>query len=493
MINEIVKEIEVGEIYRCDGTYLEDQDKFRTSGIFRDVYLLSRPESALFDYSVTTALGPDAATVTVSAAFLGSPAPAALSLHDAEGGLVASGSLAPVGAGEGTDDDAGDGDVVGPTHRAELTVADPRPWNPEDPYLYTLTISTDHEVITDRVGLREVDIADVVLRLNGRPLTLRGVNRHDSDPVTGPAVDLEHMERDLALMKRHNINAVRSSHYPNDPRFYQLCDEYGLVVMSEADVESHGTQARVLADPSWPSQVEHWNEPIADNPAWTEATLDRVRSCVIRERNRPSIIAWSAGNECGYGCTFEAALKWIKQFDPTRVTHYESAYYRDSKRTYDYSNIDLYSRMYPALEEIRDYLDSDPDKPFILVEYCHAMGNGPGDLEDYWEMILTEDRMCGGFVWEWCDHTVRAGTTDDGRPIHLYGGDHGEELHDSNFCVDGLVSSERVPHAGLRELWNVQRPARVVAYDQARGELTIRNLLDFTDLDQYATRSEAHV
>ena len=307
----------------CDGTYLEDQDKFRTSGIFRDVYLLSRPESALFDYSVTTALGPDAATVTVSAAFLGSPAPAALSLHDAEGGLVASGSLAPVGAG-----DNGDGDVVGPTHRAELTVADPRPWNPEDPYLYTLTISTDHEVITDRVGLREVDIADVVLRLNGRPLTLRGVNRHDSDPVTGPAVDLEHMERDLALMKRHNINAVRSSHYPNDPRFYQLCDEYGLVVMSEADVESHGTQARVLADPSWPSQVEHWNEPIADNPAWTEATLDRVRSCVIRERNRPSIIAWSAGNECGYGCTFEAALKWIKQFDPTRVTHYESALLR---------------------------------------------------------------------------------------------------------------------------------------------------------------------
>ena len=491
----------------CDGTYLEDQDKFRTSGIFRDVYLLSRPESALFDYSVTTALGPGAATVTVSAAFLGSPVPAALSLHDAEGALVATGSLAPIGAGgnggvdvgDNGDDDAGNDAVasangvndvvVGPTHRAELTVADPRPWNPEDPYLYTLTISTDHEVITDRVGLREIDIADAVLRLNGRPLTLRGVNRHDSDPVTGPAVDLEHMERDLALMKRHNINAVRSSHYPNDPRFYQLCDEYGLVVMSEADVESHGTQARVLADPSWPSQVEHWNEPIADNPAWTEATLDRVRSCVIRERNRPSIIAWSAGNECGYGCTFEAALKWIKQFDPTRVTHYESAYYRDSKRTYDYSDIDLYSRMYPALEEIRDYLDSDPDKPFILVEYCHAMGNGPGDLEDYWEMILAEDRMCGGFVWEWCDHTVRAGTTDDGRPIHLYGGDHGEELHDSNFCVDGLVSSERVPHAGLRELWNVQRPARVVAYDQARGELTIRNLLDFTDLDQYAALS----
>ena len=217
-------------------------------------------------------------------------------------------------------------------------------------------MATDHEAITDRVGLREVDVVDAVLRLNGRPLTLRGVNRHDSDPVTGPAIGLEHMERDLALMKRHNINAVRSSHYPNDPRFYQLCDEYGFVVMSEADNESHGTQARMLADPSWASQVEHWNEPIADNPAWTEATLDRVRSCVVRERNRPCIISWSAGNECGYGCTFEAALAWMKRTDPTRVTHYESAYYRDSKRAYDYSNIDLYSRMYPSLEEVRDYL-----------------------------------------------------------------------------------------------------------------------------------------
>ena len=461
----------------CDGTYLEDQDKFRTSGIFRDVYLLSRPRAALADYATTTSLSPGAAAVTVRASFRGGFAPTSLRLHDADGVLVADGAFAP----------AADGSEL--THCAVLHVPDPHPWTPEDPYLYTLTMATDHEAITDRVGLREVDVVDAVLRLNGRPLTLRGVNRHDSDPVTGPAIGLEHMERDLALMKRHNINAVRSSHYPNDPRFYQLCDEYGFVVMSEADNESHGTQARFLADPSWASQVEHWNEPIADNPAWTEATLDRVRSCVIRERNRPSIIAWSAGNECGYGCTFEAALKWIKQFDPTRVTHYESAYYRDSKRTYDYSNIDLYSRMYPSLEEVRDYLGSDPDKPFILVEYCHAMGNGPGDLEDYWQIILDDERACGGFVWEWCDHAVLAGTSPEGRPVYLYGGDHGEAVHDSNFCVDGLVSPDRVPHAGLLELKNVQRPARVVGYDQERGLVTVRNDLDFTDLDQYATLS----
>ncbi|WP_273167245.1 glycoside hydrolase family 2 TIM barrel-domain containing protein [Actinomyces israelii] len=461
----------------CDGTYLEDQDKFRTSGIFRDVYLLSRPRAALADYATTTSLSPGAAAVTVRASFRGGFAPTSLRLHDADGALVADGAFAP----------AADGSEL--THCAVLHVPDPHPWTPEDPYLYTLTMATDHEAITDRVGLREVDVVDAVLRLNGRPLTLRGVNRHDSDPVTGPAIGLEHMERDLALMKRHNINAVRSSHYPNDPRFYQLCDEYGFVVMSEADNESHGTQARMLADPSWASQVEHWNEPIADNPAWTEATLDRVRSCVVRERNRPCIISWSAGNECGYGCTFEAALAWMKRTDPTRVTHYESAYYRDSKRAYDYSNIDLYSRMYPSLEEVRDYLGSDPDKPFILVEYCHAMGNGPGDLEDYWQIILDDERACGGFVWEWCDHAVLAGHDESGRPVYLYGGDHGEAVHDSNFCVDGLVSPDRVPHAGLLELKNVQRPARVVGYDQERGLVTVRNDLDFTDLDQYATLS----
>ena len=458
----------------CDGTYLEDQDKFRTSGIFRDVYLLSRPRSALFDYVTTTALAPDAAAVTVRGSFRGGFTPTALRLHDAEGDLVAESSLAPA------EHDSGH------THGAVLRVPDPHPWTPEDPYLYTLTISTEHEVITDRVGLREVDVVDAVLRLNGRPLTLRGVNRHDSDPVTGPAIDLDHMKRDLRLMKEHNINAVRSSHYPNDPRFYQLCDEYGFYVMSEADNESHGTQTQYLADDSWPNVVEHWNRRIANNPDWIEPTMDRVRLCVTRERNRPSIISWSAGNECAYGWTFEAALLWIKQTDPTRVTHYESAYYRSKDRRYDYSSIDLYSRMYPSLDEIRDYLDADPDKPLILVEYCHAMGNGPGDLEEYWDLIRSDERLCGGFVWEWCDHTVRAGTTEDGRPIHLYGGDHGEVVHDGNFCVDGLVSSDRVPHTGLKELWNVQRPARVTDLDLERGGLTVRNDLDFTDLREFA-------
>ena len=461
----------------CDGTYLEDQDKFRTSGIFRDVFLLKRPAAMLFDYFTTTRLDSSGAEVLVRAAFRGGDVPTRLELADADGAPVADAVLEPFGGDDRF------------THRAVMTVPEPRPWSAEDPYLYRLTLVCPDEVIEDRVGLREVRTDGPVLLVNGAPVTLRGVNRHDSDPVTGPAVGLDHIRRDMRLMKEHNINAIRSSHYPNCPQFYQLCDEYGFYVMSETDNESHGTQTQFLADDSWPNVVEHWNRRIANSPDWIEPTLDRVRLCVERDKNRPSIISWSAGNECAYGWTFEVVLLWMKQFDPTRVTHYESAYHRSGDRRYDYSNIDLYSRMYPSPNEIRAHLDSRPDKPFLLVEYCHAMGNGPGDLEDYWRLINADERMCGGFVWEWCDHTVRAGTTDDGRPIHLYGGDHGEELHDSNFCVDGLVSSERVPHAGLRELWNVQRPARVVAYDQVRGELTIRNLLDFTDLDQYAALS----
>jgi len=485
----------------CDGTYMEDQDKFRTSGIFRDVYLLGRPRVSLLDYAVTTALGHGSvsraasagadgaaapATVEIRASYRGGEVPTRAVLTDRDGVKVASGALEPDAAAPSSGMGATGAADTPYTHRLRLEVPTPHPWTAEDPYLYTLTLITPDEAITDRVGLREVSADGVVVRLNGRPTTLRGVNRHDSDPVTGPAVDLAHMERDLRLMKEHNINAVRSSHYPNDPRFYQLCDEYGFYVMSEADNESHGAQARFLADPSWENQVEHWNEPIADNPEWTEATVDRMRLCVHREKNRPSVIAWSAGNECAYGCTFEAALAWVKGFDPTRLTHYESAIYHSSTRAYDFSNLDLYSRMYPRLDEVRDYLDSGPDKPFLLVEYSHAMGNGPGDLEDYWEIIRADERMCGGFVWEWCDHAVAAGTALDGHPIYLYGGDSGEEVHDGNFCVDGLVSPDRVPHSGLAELKNVQRPARVLSYDADAGLLTLRNELDHTDLASYA-------
>lgn len=461
----------------CDGTYLEDQDKFRTTGIIRDVYLLRRPEHAIVDYVVTTPVAAAGAAVEVRAQVRGTGRAPVAVLTDAAGALVGRAEL--VDARDGSDHPWG----------ARIEVPEAHLWSAEDPYLYDLVLAVEDEEIHEQVGVRTVRAAGAVLMVNDMPVTLRGVNRHDSDPEVGPCVSVEHMARDLRLMREHNVNAVRSSHYPNDPRFYQLCDRYGFYVMSEADNESHGTQTQFLQDNSWPNVVEHWNERIANNPEWIEPTMDRVRLCVTRERNRPSIISWSAGNECAYGWTFEAALLWMKQTDPTRVTHYESAYYRSNDRRYDYSSIDLYSRMYPGLEEIEDYLATDPDKPLILVEYCHAMGNGPGDLEEYWELILDEPRMCGGFVWEWCDHAVGAGTTADGRPVYLYGGDHGEAVHDGNFCVDGLVSPDRVPHPGLKELWNVQRPARATSLDLQAGSVTLRNVLDFTDLDRYLSVS----
>ncbi len=454
----------------CDGSYLEDQDKFRLSGIFGDVYLISRPESVLFDYFTTTRLTPERASIEIRGLYRNGPTPTTVELFDASGNLVGTTELAEA---------AGDDDY---THRAELVVAQPHLWNAEDPYLYTLVLSSADEVITDRVGIREVTVKDTTVCVNGVPIKLRGVNRHDSHPLTGSAVSFESLKTDLQMMKRHNINAVRSAHYPNAPRFYQLCDEYGLFVMGEVDNESHGTQSQFLKDDSFPNQVEHWNEPIADNPDWLEATLDRTRLCVLREKNRPSIIMWSAGNESAYGCTFEAALAWMKQFDPGRLTHYESSFYRDSKRKYDYSNIDIYGRMYPPLSEVHEYLDSDPDKPFILVEYSHAMGNGPGDLEEYWQLVYADHRMCGGFVWEWCDHAVFKGIAANGKPIYFYGGDHGESVHDGNFCMDGLVYPDRTPHTGLFEVKNVHRPLRALGFNQDTGELRLRNHNDFTDL-----------
>ncbi|NLA28364.1 MAG: DUF4981 domain-containing protein, partial [Propionibacterium sp.] len=273
-----------------------------------------------------------------------------------------------------------------------------------------------------------------------------------------------------------------SSHYPNSPYFYQLCDELGFYVMAEADNESHGTQSQYLADSTFENQVRHWNEPIADNPDFLPATLDRTQACVQVQKNRPSVVFWSPGNECSYGITFEDSLRWMKEFDPGRLTVYESSFYDDGKRDYDYTHIDIYSRMYPALTEVWEYLGKNPDKPFMLLEYCHAMGNGPGDFEDYLEVIDAEPAMCGGFVWEWCDHGIYKGDAEDGRPIYYYGGDHGEDVHDGNFCLDGLVYPDRRPHTGLFEFANVHRPVRVVGFDQETGVLELRNRLDFTDL-----------
>ena len=456
----------------CDGTYLEDQDKFRMSGIFRDVYFVNRPENVVYDYFTTTEIQEEQAVITVQASYQGKAVPTKLTLYDAEHKEIASQVFQ-----ENT------GTVY--THKAVILVKEPNLWNPEQPYLYTLVLETEGEVITDRIGLREICVKDAVLYVNGTAIKFKGVNRHDSDPVTGFVIGLEQMKKDLQMMKESNFNAVRSSHYPNVPYFYQFCDEYGFFVIAEADNESHGTQSQYLKDSNWENVSRKWNERISDNPEFIPATLDRTKLCVHREKNRPCIIIWSMGNECGYGCTFEETLKWTKGFDSTRLTCYESSFYRSDRRKYDYSNIDIFSRMYPSLEEIQEYMDKKPDKPLLLIEYCHAMGNGPGDLEDYFQIIYEYDVLCGGFVWEWCDHAIYQGQAANGKEKYLYGGDFGEEVHDGNFCMDGLVYPDRTPHTGLLEYQNVYRPARVVSFCQKTGALCLENYMNYVDLKDY--------
>ena len=449
----------------CDGSYLEDQDKFRMSGIFRDVYILKRPEQAISDYYIKTKIEDLFATVELDVKFYSS-ANVKISIEDKNGAVVAVGSIAEEGI-------------------AVLEIASPELWNTENPYLYKLILETENEVIVDHIALRKIEIKDQVIYLNGQKIKFRGVNRHDSDPVTGFTISVEQLTTDLTLMKQHNFNAIRSSHYPNSPFFYEMCDKYGFMVIDEADIEAHGPFMLYRKEDTDYNRFKRWNEKIADDPAWEAAIVDRVKLMVERDKNRFCIVMWSMGNESAYGCNFEKALAWTKKFDPDRITQYESARYRNYDEIYDYSNLDVYSRMYPALSEIQEYLDKDGSKPFLLVEYCHSMGNGPGDFEDYFQMIQDNDKMCGGFVWEWCDHAIAHGTAENGKTIYAYGGDHGEEIHDGNFCMDGLVYPDRTVHTGLLEYKNVYRPVRVVSYDKESGELVLHNYMDFDDLKDY--------
>ena len=448
----------------CDGSYLEDQDKFRMSGIFRDVYILKRPEQAISDYHIKSKIEDILAKVELDVKFY-SPTNVKISIEDKNGAVVALGSIDE----EGT---------------AVLEIASPELWNTENPYLYKLILETENEVIVDHIALRKVEIKDQVIYLNGQKIKFRGVNRHDSDPVTGFTISLEQITTDLTLMKQHNFNAIRSSHYPNAPFFYEMCDKYGFMVIDEADIEAHGPFMIYRKEDTDYNRFKRWNEKIADDPVWEEAIVDRVKLMVERDKNRFCIVMWSMGNESAYGCNFEKALEWTKNYDPDRITQYESARYRNYDETYDYSNLDVYSRMYPALSEIQEYLDKDGSKPFLLVEYCHSMGNGPGDFEDYFQMIQDNDKMCGGFVWEWCDHAIAHGTAENGKTIYAYGGDHGEEIHDGNFCMDALTYPDRTPHTGLLETKQVYRPIRVEK-GAKKGEFVLHNLLEHVDPGTY--------
>lgn len=444
------------------GTYLEDQDKFRWSGIFRDVYLLGRPRGHLRDYRIRTVLTDDMrqAAVCVELDAI-NPTDGVVTLLDPDDREV--GRVRPDAEGH-----------------AEITVNRPVLWNAESPELYRVLIEIAGEYIADFVGIRRVDIADGVFRINGKAVKLKGVNRHESDPYTGCVINEDHMLRDLALMKQHNINAVRTSHYPDDPRFLQLCDRYGLYVLDEADIESHGMERYSFS-------------VIADGEEWRDAILDRVERMVERDKNRPCVIGWSMGNESGYGENFRRSLEWTRRRDPDRILHYESTFgYKTDEVSPFPVAADVYSRMYASPEFCRRVCEKNEDtaRPFMLCEYSHAMGNGPGDLKEYWDIIYAQPRFMGAFVWEWCDHAVYGGTAENGKPCFLYGGDSGERLHDGNFCVDGLVSPDRRVKQGLKELKTVIQPVRVEAVDLLRGEFSVTNLYDFAYLSRLECRWE---
>ena len=441
----------------CDGTFFEDQDKFRQSGIFRDVYILRRSACHLKDYFVHTDLNADfsAADIRVEVEKAGDGA-VAWQLLDAEGNEIRAGET--------------DGDIA-------CRLDKPHLWHSESPYLYTLVMHCGDEWIAEKVGVRKVCVENGVVKINGVALKFKGVNRHDSDPIVGSAVGREEMLRDLRVMREHNVNAIRTSHYPNAPEFYQMCDEYGFYVIDEADMECHGVAQ--CGKPTW---LESYNA-LADDATYMEVFVDRAQHCVIRDKNRPCVVMWSMGNEAGYGVNFAAALKWTKAYDPSRITHYERASFPPEGQEINKEDLDIYSRMYTSVAEIDKYFEEQlTDKPYVLCEYCHAMGNGPGDLEDYFQCFHRHEGHCGGFIWEWCDHAIYMGRTPDGRKKYFYGGDFGEKLHDSNFCMDGLVYPDRTPHTGLIEYKNVLRPARVVAADLEKGLFTIWNTLDFTNL-----------
>ena len=547
----------------CDGSYLEDQDKFRMSGIFRDVYLLDRPEHTIRDYFAHTSIwrnvdparieagltdaeydaSPvDYATIDVDFDFFDAVGvPVTVQLFDEDGELVAETTAEPLAGttdtetdadsatdspendnsenGNAEDDDsdaqsalrlaAATGTIAGtaagdssflPTAHASLAVDNPQLWTAETPYLYTIVYSTPNETITNVIGIREVSVDGNVVKVNGKPIKIHGVNRHDSDPVTGPVISEAQIMRDLTLMKEHNVNAIRTSHYPNAPHFYDLYDRLGFYVVGEADDESHGTMMTMNPDTSEAAALKRWNHVIADNPEFIPATVDRVQRSVERDKNHTSILFWSMGNECAYGCTFEAALMWTQTFDPSRLTHYESARYVNEGQEFNFDYLDVHSRMYPSLEEIDRYFSEEgprtPDgkrdgsygddgdngvKPYMLCEFCHAMGNGPGDLEDYFTRIQRNDGLVGGFIWEWCDHAIDRGTNAAGRREYAYGGDSGEYPNDGNFCMDGLVYPDRTPHTGLLEFKNVYRPVRVTSFDPTAGTVTLHNYLDFLD------------
>lgn len=446
-LKEGVNEIAVVVLKYCDGTYLEDQDKWRMSGIFRDVYIVSRENGSVTDYRVTTPVSDNYSSACINVDIKAE--------NDCQVTL-----FAPDGSLLGTQDGK----------NVSFNIDAPLFWTAETPALYTLHIHCGSECIIEKAGIRTVSIENGIVKINGVKVKFHGVNRHDSYPDTGAACDIEKMRKDLALMKQFNVNAVRTSHYPNAPVFYKLCDEMGLYVIDEADIEAHGS-VEVYNTFSWKDGYRGISM-LAQDVRFKEAINDRHRLLVFRDVNRPCVVFWSLGNESGYSDSFRESVRIIKEMDNTRIVHYESSVHcLDEKGD---KELDVVSRMYSDTNYVRNYPESEQNangRPLVLCEYCHAMGNGPGDLEDYWQAIYENDMVCGAFVWEWCDHGI---LREDG--TYAYGGDFKEVVHDGNFCIDGLMYPDRKPHIGALDMRNVYRPIRASYKDDV---FTFENKLDF--------------
>ena len=438
-----------------DGTYLEDQDFLRFSGIFRDVYLLFRPSEFIQDFFIkASADGVLKINADKNAAF---------TLWDKDSCILK-------------------GDVA-VNETASFDISDVKLWTSETPYLYKLILSYNGEFIPQNVGFRTVSVSGKCeLLINGVPVKIKGVNRHDTHPALGYYTPIEHMRQDLDVMKQHNINTIRTSHYPNHPEFYNLCNEYGFYVIDEADMEMHGfcTMRRGYTYHYYDSE---W---LTDNPDWKDAFIDRASRMVERDKNHPSIIMWSLGNEAGCGVNFEEMSKWIKNRDDTRLIHYEQA---GSDRMPDL--VDVVSGMYFDLELLeKEGINEAGDKrPFILCEYVHAMGNGPGGLADYWELFHKYPRLIGGCIWEWADHAVIL-KDKDGKPYYGYGGDFGDFPHDGNFCSDGCVLPDRTPYPATK---NIKAVYQDISFKLLRAEENIIELEAlsnrcFTNFDNFDFR-----
>ena len=499
----------------CDGSYLEDQDMWRMSGIFRDVYIYCAPNLHIRDFFVRTffdekyenAILKVRVNIRNYSDIKSKPHIIEIKLFDDKGLPVFDKPVTKYI------------EWVNPRSEVvveiEKEVIKPRKWSAEDPYLYTMLLTLRNElaevveVESCRVGFRQIEVKNGRILINGVSVYFKGVNRHEHDDVRGHAITVELMEKDIILMKRFNFNAVRTSHYPNHPAWYDLCDKYGIYVIDEANIECHGLLGFSRA--VWQIEKElgkSWNEIVMDlkekrkdkpwngvirelldrfpkyvepahDPEWLHAFMERFVRMVERDKNHPCVIIWSLGNESGYGPNHDALAGWVHGYDPTRPVHYEGTIHTRGKIS---CSVDVISIMYPSLERLRELAeDPEEDRPIIMCEYTHSMGNSTGNLKEYWDMIYKYRRLCGGFIWDWVDQGIKR-VTEDGREWWAYGGDFGDEPNDGNFCINGLVWPDRKPHPALWECKKIQQPVEAEAIDLSKGIIRILNRYDFTDL-----------